>query len=271
MSYLNVPRLHFEGRFQADPSTVNNNDANFDPTVQFSNAPPDPGDPANTSVYWNPNGTHNWRLVDCFVCGAANDQGSLTAPSPDPIFSAQVLSSGDYPGKLVDLDPDNQQVSQIWGLQIQVCIPDPATPDQALASVTGTMPPTAFGDLWSRADNAPRHGMPTMSAAFQSVLGDINWVNVAASPLLAALLKASPNALSIRFIVDSYQPDSNQANFTFGRVVGTIGPALAGDPPRSTPRRLAPIYSTPAANGPYLSISSTYGPAGGPGTRTAMC
>ncbi len=36
MSYLDVPRLHFTGKFQADPSTVNNNDANFDPTARLS-------------------------------------------------------------------------------------------------------------------------------------------------------------------------------------------------------------------------------------------
>src|SRR6266853_3909897 len=121
MSYLNIPRLHFTGKFQADPSTVNNNDSNFDPTVQLSNEPPDNNLAlSNTSVYWNPNGTHNWILSDCFVCGAANDQGQFTAPSKDPIIGAKVLSSGKYPAKLVDLDPDNQAVSQIWGLQVQI-------------------------------------------------------------------------------------------------------------------------------------------------------
>jgi len=258
MSYLNVPRLHFSGRFQADPSTVNNNDANWDPNTQLSN-----DRTADGWVYWNPNGTHNWKLIDCVVRGAANDQGQFSAPGSDPIIGATVLSAGKYPAKLVDLDPDNQGVSQIWGLQIQIYIPDPTDPTKPpLASVTASMPPTAFGDLWSRATNSPFPGMPTMSAAFQAVLTNIVWFNESASPLLMALKLASPDALSIRFNVDSYQPSANQENFTFGRVVGTIGPVLANEAPRSTPRRLAPVYSTPSQNGSYLSILSTYGPAG---------
>lgn len=262
MSYLNIPRLHFTGKFQADPSTVNNNDDNWDPNTQLSNDQNAPG-----WVYWNPTGTHNWKLLDCTVRGAANDQGMFTAPSNDPIIGASVLSSGQYPAKIVDLDPDNQGVSQIWGLEVQVSIADPADATKVLASVTGTMSTfidgqpiaaAAFGDLWNRATNAPQPGMPTMCAAFQGVLTNVAWVNAAASPLLAALQGVSPNTLSIRFNVDSFQPDSTQPNFTFGRVAGTIGPVLAGDAPRSTPRRLAPVtFSTP---GP--SIISDYGPAG---------
>jgi hypothetical protein len=30
LSYLSYPRLHFAGRFQADPSTVNNDPEHFD-------------------------------------------------------------------------------------------------------------------------------------------------------------------------------------------------------------------------------------------------
>ena len=180
-------------------------------------------------MYWNPNGTHNWIVTDCTVRGAATGAGSFDEPTRDPIIGARVRSAGSYPAKLVDLDPDNQCVSQIWGLQLEISIPDPTDSTKTLASVTASLPPTGFGDLWNRSTNAPKPGMPTMSAAFQGVLQNIAWVNASASPLLAALQAVSPNALSIRFTVDSYQPDSNQSNFTFGRIVGTIGPPAAGE------------------------------------------
>ncbi|HYJ07314.1 MAG TPA: hypothetical protein VEX43_19450 [Chthoniobacterales bacterium] len=270
MSYLNIPRLHFTGKFQADPSTLDNNDANWDPNIQLSNDPNAVG-----WVYWNPNGTHNWKLLDCTVRGAANDQGQFTAPSSDPIIGARVLSSGQYPAKLVDLDPDNQCVSQIWGLEVQVSIADPTDPTKVLASVTGTLSTVvdgvpvaaaAFGDLWSRCANIPYTGagMGTMCASFHGVLTGVVWANASVSPLLAALQSISPDTLSILFNLDSYQSDSNQSNFTFGRVVGTIGPALTGDAPRSTPRRLAPVtFSTPPPAPPSTpSIFSSYGPAG---------
>jgi len=256
MSYLNVPRLHFTGRFQADPSTVNNNDDNWNPATQLSDNPEDPG-----WVYWNPNGTHNWIITDCTVRGAATAAaGPFDSPLIDSVIGAHVRSTSTYPAKLVDLDPDDQCVSQIWGLQLEVAILDPTDATKTVASVAASLPPTAFGDLWNRAMNAKKTGMPTMCAAFQGVLQDVTWVNAAASPLLAALKAVSPDALSIRFNVDSYQSDANQSNFTFGRVVGTIGPAAANEAPRSTPRRLAPVSFT--AGPPAPSIFSTYGPAG---------
>jgi len=276
MSYLNVPRLHFSGTFQADPSTVNNNDNNWDPTIAFTEESPTylPGNPDNqqlydNSVYWNPNGTHNWKL-NCTVLGAADDQGPFTAPSTDPIIGASVGSVGTYPAKIVDLDPDNQAVSQIWGLEVQVGIPDPTTPGQLLASVTGTMPATAFCDLWNRTTNvADAVNNGTMSASFQALLENVVWTNAAASPLLQALAATSlPGLLSIRFTVDSYQSDANQPTFTYGRIVGTIGPALAGEAPRSTPRRLAPVQFwshpplIPANLGTTPTIFSTFGAAG---------
>ena len=161
-------------------------------------------------------------------------------------------------------------MSQIWGLQVQVSIPNPSAPDQVLASVTGTMPATAFCDLWDRTTNLPNTvNNGTMSASFQALLTNVVWTNAAASPLLQALQTASlPGQLSIRFTVDSFQSDANQATFTYGRIVGTIGPALAGEAPRSTPRRLAPAQFwshpplIPQNLGTSPSIFGTYGAAG---------
>lgn len=254
MSYLNIPRFHFAGRFQADPSTVNNNDSNYDPTVELSDEPPDSTNSLNnTSVYWNPNGTHNWQLLDCRVRGAATSSGAFAAPGYDPIIGAEVRSAGAYPAKIVDLDPDNQGVSQIWGLVLEVRIVDPSDPAKTLASVSARMPPTAFCDLWNRGAGAAQPSSATMSACFRAVLEVVRWENEAASPLLAALKAASPTQLSLSFMVDSYQTDSNQENFTQGRVVGSFGPVLAGEAPRSTPRRLSPAAG---------SIMSAYGAAG---------
>jgi len=234
-----VPRIHFLGTFQADPSTINNTDNSFDPTAQI--------DPA-----WNANGSHNWLIPTppqpgCSVTGAVDDQGRFIGPGADLVVGAQVISAGGYPAKIVDLDPDNQGVSQIWGLVFQISVPDPADPTKVLSSVTGTMPPSAFGDLWNRASNAPRPGMATMCASFQAVLTNVQWVNAAASPILTALQQLSPNQLSIKFNVDSFQPNANQANFTLGRIAGTVGPAFQNEAPRSSPRRLA---QTSGAFGP---------------------
>ena len=103
MGYLNIPRLHFSGRFLADPSTLNNEDANFDPAA----------DPTDDDLGWNATGTHNWQLLDCTVQSIVDSRGAITDSQKDPLIGALVLSAGEYPAKLVDLDPDNQGVSQI--------------------------------------------------------------------------------------------------------------------------------------------------------------
>jgi hypothetical protein len=59
VSYLDSPRFHFRGWFQADVSTINNDVTAFDVK---SSAQPDPG--------WNPEGTGIFRFVDCAVTGA---------------------------------------------------------------------------------------------------------------------------------------------------------------------------------------------------------
>ncbi|OYW76776.1 MAG: hypothetical protein B7Z37_07230 [Verrucomicrobia bacterium 12-59-8] len=274
MSYLHTPRISFSGSFLADPSTINNNDSNFDPTVKLSNEKADPKNPlSNTSVYWNPNGTHNWKLVDCQVLGASTENGTVEAPSADKLIGASVRGAGKYPAKLVDLDPDNMCVSQIWGLKVQIAIPNPEDPANPLASVTGDLPPTAFGDLWNRSYLGPggsQIGMPSMCAVFQNVLTNVVWVNETLSPILTQLKALSPDCLSLRLIVDSYQSIATAENFTHGRLTGTLGPAFADEPPRSPPRRLPPVLfwdppTLQAKDLKYISpggIFSNYGPAG---------
>src|SRR6185436_5418071 len=110
MSYLDVPRLHFGGTFIAKPSTVNNTGSNFEPTVT---------DPFPS---WNPNGNHFWQFLDCAVTTAFDSEGPVTG---DPVLSAAVSSTNNpSAAKLVDLDTEQQMVSQIWGLQVKLAISD---------------------------------------------------------------------------------------------------------------------------------------------------
>src|SRR5215210_2864247 len=100
MSYLDVPRLHFAGNFIANPSTINNTPANFDPTV-----------PINfQNESWNPNGNAAWKFLNCTVRSAVNAAGQVYPTSgTDPVIGAAVLST-DQPvaAKLVDLDTQQQ-------------------------------------------------------------------------------------------------------------------------------------------------------------------
>src|SRR5215217_1457103 len=207
MSYLDVPRLHFPGTFIAKPSTVNNTASNFEPTV------------TNPFPSWNPNGNHFWQFLNCRVKSAFDAGGPV---SEDQIINS-IVASTDTPSaaKLVDLDTEQQMVSQIWGLQIKLAV----TQNEYFV---GDFRVVNFNDIFVRVLNGRPDSM--FSAYFQSVLDNVQWCQIK-SPFLRKLQSVSPDTLSIKFVVDGYNDNSSSPQFNQGRIVGTIGPAFAGEPP----------------------------------------
>jgi hypothetical protein len=225
MSYLNAVRLHFAGQFQANVSTVNNDPGHFD------NADFQPGFqqlqgvnmfPANG--WFNPQGDATWRLLGCRVTSAWLPGGQVGAG--DPVLACAIADAdARAPAKLVDLDPEQQMVSEIWGLQVRIADGNGNT------LLRGEYEPAAFIDIWNRA-TAGGGGDMTMGAMYQSVITALEWGDVSGSPFLTALQNASASSgkLSIKFNVDGINMDYTSPDFMCGRIVGTIGPAYPGEP-----------------------------------------
>lgn len=219
MSYLNPLRLHFAGQFQASVSTVNNdpdhyNNATFKPNYQ---------QPGNANGWWNPRGDGAWRLIGCHVTSAFMADGSAVGQADQIRMSLIADSDSKTSAKLVDLDPEQQLVSQIWGMEVRI------TDSAGNALVRGCYEPVGFMDIWKRIQQG--QGDLTAGAMYQSVLTNLEWGDISASPFLQALKQAADDGLlSIKFNVESYSMASNKPNFTRGRIVGTIGPASATEP-----------------------------------------
>jgi hypothetical protein len=231
MSYLDVPRLHFSGSFIAKPSTVNNTATNYDPATLRTR----PG----LVLAWNPNGNHDWQFLNCAIKTAVTSDGTVwNSTNPEPIIGGTVTSTDDpVTAKLVDLDTEQQMVSQIWGLQIKVAV----SPTDYFI---GNFRVISFNDIWARVPNGKPDWM--FSAYYQSVLDNVTWGNQITSPFLKELRSASPNQLSIKFVVDAYQDLYYEKNFNQGRIVGTIGPYSANEPPNFLlGRQLRPIGFNP--------------------------
>ncbi|HEY4244698.1 MAG TPA: hypothetical protein VGM88_33015 [Kofleriaceae bacterium] len=231
-------RMSFAGTFQADVSTVNNDVRHFD-NATFQSSYQQPQDPTTGVMngWWNPTGSGAFRLLDCRITQATLADGS-PAPASDPVYALAIAGSPDRSsGKLVDLDPQWQMASAIWGLDVRLT--DGHDP-QVLA---GRFAPNAFRDLWfSR--NVNQSGDRAASATFQSVLEGVQWsAAAAASPALSALRAATTGgALSIRLTTFGYQDTSSDPRFTLGYVIGTIGPALPDEPQSFIRgRRFAPV------------------------------
>ena len=220
MSYLDSPRIHFRGWFQADVSTINN-DARFFQNESFLPAYQE----LNANRSWNPKGTGIFRILDCYVTGGFLKGRSLSKPSDDPVIGLTLQNANDRPpGKLVDLDPQQQMVSQIWGMQVRLAGP------QAEELFKGEYKPAAFTNLWFRQQSGvPRDQQ--LCAYYQSVLENVEWSKKIDSPLLTKLKTSTQDKmLSIHFNLYGYGRDSTIPRYTMGHLVGTIGPYLRGEP-----------------------------------------
>jgi hypothetical protein len=232
MSYLGYPRIHFAGAFQADVSTVNNNPANFDDgrfLARFQRA--------GGRGSWNPRGTGAWRMRDCRVTSVLSADGR---PAGDPATTATVAQAGDrVSAKVVDLDPAQQGVSMVFGLRLTLRFPDGSD------GFAGAFVPTPFSDVWLRCRAAP--GIPGLSATYQSVIDVDHWGDASASAVLHELRAATAeDRLSIKFIVDGFDADATSPTFTWGRIVGSIGPYAVGEPHHFVAARLlAPPGAAP--------------------------
>lgn len=234
MSYLDLPRVTFSGDFQADVSTVNNDVrhfdvGSFDPVFQeVQNSPP--GAPSNNG-WFNPTGSGAFRLLNCRVRGAIDEDGQVD--DADPILATTVGGSSDrVSAKIVDLDPQWQLSSELWGLRVELV----AGGERLLA---GDFEPAGFRDVWFpfRPDRPQ-----TRAARYQSVLRNIEWAAPGVSRFVDRLRGASSGGmLSIRLTTFAYDTARRSARFTIGSVLGAIGPYRLGEPHRFVAgRRFAP-------------------------------
>jgi hypothetical protein len=225
MSYLDLPRVIFDGDFQADVSTVNNDVLNFDI---------DTFDPEASDGAWNPTGSGAFRLLNCRVRGATDEKGA--AAKEDPILTAVVGGSTDQvSAKIVDLDPQWQLSSGLWGLRVELRAGERLI-------LAGDFEPASFRDIWFPPRFDSQRVRP--AARFQSVLHNIVWARPGVSRIADRLRAAtSGGRLSVRLTTFAYfNADNTAPRFTIGSVVGAIGPYRPGEPHTFVPaRRFAPI------------------------------
>ncbi|GGQ35731.1 ferritin-like domain-containing protein [Streptomyces griseomycini] len=228
MSYLGFPRLNFAGTIQTDVATANNvpqyfdNDL-FEPRFQWRMDLPD------VNGLWNPRGPGTLRLVDVVVTSVCLPDGrQLTDRRGDPVVGGRLVDDDVRTnGKMVDLDPHNQTVPEIYGWRPRLVDADG---DELLR---GDFLPSAVEDMWPRADLPS--GRPDIAGTYQSVLTGVTWAERLASPFLRALRRLTQDGmLSVKMTMDAVEdgvehwPD----NLTFGRVVGSVGPHFEGEPRR---------------------------------------
>jgi hypothetical protein len=220
MSYLDVPRLNFLGRFRANATSINNYLENYDPALPESAVKPG----------WATEGDHAFEITESTVTSIVDRSGiTHAADSGDALRGASITSfHAGKPAKMVDLDPEQRFVTQIFGLRLNLVLP---SGDSGLRA---NMKVASLSDLWMRVieiESSKWTGDEKGSALFQSVLTKLEW-NKELPPLLEEL-RASvgpEDRLSIRLVLDGFGRDYGRPTAMSGRVIGTIGPYRSGEP-----------------------------------------
>jgi hypothetical protein len=206
MSYLNYPRLHFSGGYLADPSTINNTPNNYADSLPNADM---------LELYWNPNGTGVFDLQDCVVTKVVYGPDDETSDAAiDPIIgqSVKAMYTNAQP-KLVDLDPYQQNSSEIWGLTVQIGGLT-ANPSSIGSFVRGDYIAGPFNAIWLQALNGPRSSA-SGAGVYQSQLKNVSW-DTATSPasrFLTELKGSQGDNLSFNFVVNAH--NNSPQNFIF--------------------------------------------------------
>lgn len=257
MSYLDTPRLHFSGRFYTDPSTINNNRANYNHGVT---------DPIPS---WRPMGSGDFRFVDCVVASVFDAAGrQLEDDAADLAVGGPVgcREQGFGVAKLVDLDPDEQTVSTVIGMRLMLSLRETGQ------SITGDVDPVTMNGFWPNA--MQQAGFNTwqgpdayMAASFQTVMrvDAAAWPDTPGSPVWQALREACAlvnghRVVSLKFVLDGFINDARNPGSGTGRVVGTFGPWKLGEPIQCPRRRWLYPTLSPAATNPPPDWKSAWPP-----------
>ncbi|MEJ0079276.1 MAG: hypothetical protein WDO17_28340 [Alphaproteobacteria bacterium] len=242
MSYLNNVRLIFSGTFQADISTVNNDVRHFDNATfeqRFQSLQSTANRHGPLNGWFNPTGSGAFRLIDCRVSSVCYKDGtSQSDPAKDPVVGMLIGGSNTrVSGKLVDLDPQWQMASQIWGLEVKL------TDAKGVAAFGGKFRPSAFRDILFTRVGGPA-GDGGASAYFQSVIECVSFADDAPNSTFLTDLRGATTdkLLSIRLMTFGYVGDWTSPNYTLGTVLGVIGPCGSVDEPTSfvSGRRFTP-------------------------------
>ena len=209
-SYLDVPRIHFRGKYRADVNSRNNWNCNFDPSL-----------PLYPGQEWNFNGTSEWELIDTVVTSVVDRDGNEVSNSP--LLGAELFSNQERPlAKIVDLDVDFQ-ISTLYGLNIGLRVGDETV-------LWGKWSPSVIvREMWNKSKCAVhQHHDAIYGTLSPSRITDIVW---SSSPVIQGLQEATrcPDCtgdLAVSITLYLYSEET----FTIGSILGTIGVAKSGEP-----------------------------------------
>jgi hypothetical protein len=148
--------------------------------------------------------------------------------------------------KLVDLDPDQQGRTELYGMRVQVRLPGGA-------SFGGLMSIPQLRELGPRIALTKVQGSYVVVGQFMGSIAQPQWPTVnSGSKILQQFQQACSRGIAVELTVDLHwnlpQISQNGLMFCFGRVHGTMGPLRAGEAGQTLYGRRLPAPTTSGAN-----------------------
>lgn len=276
MSYLDFPRLHFSGLLYNYPNTINNATANFNPAAKLTDSS---GAYIYDVVSWAPLGSGMVYFQDCVIRGAVDPQGkwisggdpligaAFNTPSPLTPISDGKGGTYDLP-KMVNLDPDWDDRTEFYGMQLQVALPDGTTFGGAM-SIPQVREMSYDRFALNQSQKTAIH--PYQQAGILlGVIENVQWpATASASPLLQQFIKACGSSIAVEMTMDLCWSRNGTGvsiagrRYLYGRVYGTLGPVRPGEGRQTLfARRLQQL--------PSLGWSASYAATSQVGSQTFL-
>lgn len=250
MSYLDPVTIVFSGDFQSDVSTVNNDVRHYDNKTferRFQKPPQTVTGPDGKPVtiengWWNPDGGATFNFVNCKVtrCIVPGADEYAQGDIIGAVVSGPVDRSA---GKMVDLDPQMQFTSELWGVGITI------TNMEGRLLFSGDLHATGFRDAQQRqfptsaTDKSFNVNGQTLGGNWITTIENITWGDIdEVAPLKLLKESTDDNRLSLSLSAFGYFYTHQLGRFSMGKIIGVIGPWKKNDPVRFAPARR--VYGT---------------------------
>ena len=231
MTYLDSPSLVFTGDFQSDVSTVNNDVRHYD-NLLFEPRFQTPEEGNTLNGWWNPEGGAIFRFIDCKIVRCIESPG---VDIDNDIVGAPISGADNRSGgKMVDLDPQMQMTSEIWGVQFRLTNADNEV------YFEGKILETGFRDLQQRQfEDSFINGQPS-GATFCTVIEEVVWNDdlVNGNSFLQTLKDSTDNnQLRLHLSTYGYYYSHEDGRFAMGKIIGTVAPWKSTQPLKFSPSR----------------------------------
>ena len=207
---------------------------------------------------WNPNGTGEYFFFNTRITSVVYENGTLT--EDDQIVNSLLVNNLRQPlPKLVDLDPEPSVTTTIFGMRLAIVSVDFEAATQASVLEADWVRSIIDFNKWKRILCLKLKGNldPIKSVQSTSKLVNVTWGDWYEGSLALNQLRMraqETNSLSVSITHDLFNETYYSGDYSYGRIIGSIGFSRPNEPLNVGGQRLLSHHSVPP---PEIKLNET--------------